>query len=411
MQRVEIFHRRIKKDREFLKISEGHPTTYITIHRDKLLEDGYSQLGILSSSILKGTIRVKFINAQGLDEAGIDEMGVFKEFLEETLNLAFNPALNLFKANTEGHLFPSWLSGVNENHLQLFQFVGKMVGKAVYEGIVVDIPLAPFFLSHLLKRNHSAYYNYLDELSSFDEQIYSSLNFIKHYDGDVTDLCLTFSVDEEYLGKRVTHELIDGGCAIPVTPSNRLSYVHRMALFKLSTQIKKQTDAFTKGFHSLIDPSFIEIFSPEELQKLISGDEVEIDVEDLRKYTHYAGGYHANHKVILWLWDVLKNHFNADDRGNFLKFVTSCSRPPLLGFKHLHPPFTIRCVQMTHSEDRDESVTGMIKGFFKRHQQPHRLPSSSTCFNLLKLPNYTSRNMLKEKLMYAIKANCGFELS
>ena len=55
-----------------------------------------------------------------------------------------------------------------------------------------------------------------------------------------------------------------------------------MALFKLSTQIKKQTDAFMKGFHSLIDPSFIEIFSPEELQKLISGDEVDIDVEDLR---------------------------------------------------------------------------------------------------------------------------------
>ena len=47
------------------------------------------------------------------------------------------------------------------------------------QGIVVDIPLAPFFLSHLLKRNHSSYYNYLDELSSFDEQIYSSLNFIK----------------------------------------------------------------------------------------------------------------------------------------------------------------------------------------------------------------------------------------
>lgn len=34
---------------------------------------------------------------QGLDEAGIDETGVFKEFLEETLKLAFNPDLNLFK--------------------------------------------------------------------------------------------------------------------------------------------------------------------------------------------------------------------------------------------------------------------------------------------------------------------------
>ena len=55
-----------------------------------------------------------------------------------------------------------------------------------------------------------------------------------------------------------------------------------MALFKLSTQIKKQTDAFAKGFHSLIEPSFIEMFSPQELQKLISGDEVDIDVDDLR---------------------------------------------------------------------------------------------------------------------------------
>ena len=37
---------------------------------------------------------------QGLDEAGIDETGVFKEFLEETLKLAFDPDLNLFKVRT-----------------------------------------------------------------------------------------------------------------------------------------------------------------------------------------------------------------------------------------------------------------------------------------------------------------------
>lgn len=37
---------------------------------------------------------------QGLDEAGIDETGVFKEFLEEILKLAFDPDLNLFKVCT-----------------------------------------------------------------------------------------------------------------------------------------------------------------------------------------------------------------------------------------------------------------------------------------------------------------------
>ena len=36
-------------------------------------------------------------NMQGLEEAGIDEMGVFKEFLEEVITQAFDPALNLFK--------------------------------------------------------------------------------------------------------------------------------------------------------------------------------------------------------------------------------------------------------------------------------------------------------------------------
>lgn len=40
---------------------------------------------------------MKFINSQGLDEAGIDQDGVFKEFLEDTIERVFDPALNLFK--------------------------------------------------------------------------------------------------------------------------------------------------------------------------------------------------------------------------------------------------------------------------------------------------------------------------
>ena len=42
---------------------------------------------------------------------------------------------------------------------------------------------------------------------------------------------------------------------------------------------------------------------------------------------------------------------------------------------------------------------------------PVRLPTASTCFNLLKLPNFKSRKVLKEKLLYAIKAEAGFDLS
>ena len=58
--------------------------------------------------------------------------------------------------------------------------------------------------------------------------------------------------------------------------------MHQMAHFQMYTQIKRQSIAFIKGFHSVIDKSFIACFSPQELQHLISGNQSELDVDDLR---------------------------------------------------------------------------------------------------------------------------------
>lgn len=102
-------------------------------HRTRIVEDGYRQLAMLPSQALKGVIRVRFVNEQGLAEAGIDQDGVFKEFLEETIKRVFDPSLNLFKATSENRLYPSPTSFMQDNHLQLFEFVGRMLGKAVYE--------------------------------------------------------------------------------------------------------------------------------------------------------------------------------------------------------------------------------------------------------------------------------------
>lgn len=55
----------------------------------------------------------------------------------------------------------------------------------------------------------------------------------------------------------------------------------------------------------------------------------------------------------------------------------------------------------------------MMKGLLsiRKRGARDRLPTASTCFNLLKLPNYTRKAVLKEKLKYALSANAGFELS
>ncbi|RZF42672.1 hypothetical protein LSTR_LSTR001467 [Laodelphax striatellus] len=416
-ERVQLFRKYIANEKTVLGLTESAcaspQSTRITVHRNRIVEDGYRQLAALQPQALKGVIRVRFINEQGLDEAGIDQDGVFKEFLEETIKKVFDPSLNLFRVTSEERLYPSPTSHIQDNHLLLFDFVGRMLGKAVYEGIVVDVPFAMFFLSQVLGQTQQALYSCMDELPSLDKDLYRSLTYVKHHEGDVSDLDLTFSVDEDVMGRVVTHELTPGGRLMPVTNQNKINYIHLMAHFRMHTQIKDQTAAFIRGFRSIINIEWLALFSTPELQRLISGDNVPLDLVDLRRHTQYYGGFHDSHRVVLWLWDILLKDFNEDERKLFLKFVTSCSKPPLLGFAHLEPPFSIRCVEVGDDEDTGDTIGSIIRVFFtiRKKDPQHRLPTSSTCFNLLKLPNYQHKSTLREKLRYAISSNTGFELS
>ena len=89
-------------------------------------------------------------------------------------------------------------------------------------------------------------------------------------------------------------------------------------------------------------------------------------------------------------WKIV-SEFNKEEREKFLKFVTSCSRPPLLGFRKLHPKFCIQQIRISNDQDR--------------------LPIAATCMNLLKLPTYSSAAVMKEKLLFAIEEGQGFGLS
>lgn len=90
---------------------------------------------------------------------------------------------------------------------RLFSFIGIVLGKAIYEGIVVDCPFALFFLNEMLGRARSTAahlpYSYFDELPSLDKELYRCLTDLKRYDGDVRELGLTFTYDEDQLGKVV----------------------------------------------------------------------------------------------------------------------------------------------------------------------------------------------------------------
>ncbi|OCT46172.1 IQ and HECT domain protein [Cladophialophora carrionii] len=402
------------------------------IRREKVFEDAYEAFYGLGEG-LKEPIQITFIDKFGAPEAGIDGGGVTKEFLMSVTSEAFDPdaSLAMFKENAQRYLSPNPLiyqetaaylkragrkpgtEGFDfpmAEFLRRFQFLGRVVGKCLYEGILIDVSFAGFFLlkwaltgGTTVGSNESAYRATINDLREYDEELYQGLLKLKNYPGDVeNDFGLDFTVtdtitieDERHneVHQTITTELIANGANTPVTNTNRLVYIDRIVRYRLQQQPKAVTDAFLKGLGQIIQPMWLAMFNQKELQKLVGGDNSELDIADLRRNTQYGGLYvigddGQEHPTVQLFWKALQE-MSDSDRRKVLKFVTSTPRAPLLGFSHLNPRFSIR----DSSEDQE------------------RLPSTSTCVNLLKLPRYGDIKTMKEKLLYAVNSGAGFDLS
>lgn len=389
--RVRIFHGCVAAEKA--RAGEGMSFfgmngVWVTIRRNFIFEDAFAQLNSLGAR-LRENIRVKFVDEHGLEEAGVDGGGVFKEFMHQLVRLSFSPShYGLFKATDGGELYPNPASSViaPTNHLEQFTFLGRILGKALYDAVLVDLPIASFFLRKLLGIS-----NDLNDLRSLDPELHRNLKFLRYADADsFVDLGLTFTVVDNDFGEAVEKELVPGGSSLPVTWNNRLEYMHRVADYRLNRRIKQQTMAFINGFFDVIQKEWIEMFNEREFRELISGDRSgKIDTRNLRDNVTYSGGYTENSETIHLFWQVVEEDLSDTERAALLQFVTSSPRAPLLGFQYLNPPF---CIQ-------------------KAGEDTSRYPTASTCMNLLKLPPYTTRDAVREKLKYAIMQNTGFDLS
>lgn len=397
---VVSFHDRVKILQTLISIDRtqhrGDPNTFnimgntiqIVIRRNYIYEDAFEKLSPENEPNLKQSLRVQLVSAIGLDEAGIDGGGIFREFLSEVLKTAFDPNRGFFRSTSDSLLYPNpSVTILMENYMKHYYFIGRMLGKAIYENMLVELPFAPFFLAKLLAR-HSASDIEIHHLASLDRDMYKNLIFLKSYDGDVSELGLDFTTINNDLGTTQVIELKPGGDKITVTAQNRIEYIHLMADYRLNKQIRLHCAAFKQGLADVLDLDWLRMFDPRELQILISGAPTPVDIEDLRKHTNYSGGYNKDHIVITIFWKVVEE-FEEQEKRKLLKFVTSCSRPPLLGFKDLYPPF---CIQNAGRE-------------------PTRLPTASTCMNLLKLPEFQDIETMRQKLKYAVDSGSGFELS
>ena len=94
-------------------------------------------------------------------------------------------------------------------------------------------------------------------------------------------------------------ELIPNGSKVIVTRNNLLAYIYQYANFKLNIECSKQCRAFLSGFRAIIPLKWIRIFSAQELQMIIGGnDKQHLDIAALQKHCTYSGGYHPSQPYI-----------------------------------------------------------------------------------------------------------------
>lgn len=202
-------------DQEMYKREDFMDLTSISVRRGSELEDAMSEFKAKKIN-WKEKLRVKYTNSQGIEEIGIDGGGMFKEFLTVVTRQACDPNRGLFVETPNHTLRPNPDSAVLVAHgdEQLYEFVGKLIGKAIYEDILIESLFERTFLKSVIGQTCE-----FNDLAGLEKEVYKSLLVLKHCESEeeVREMGMFFCVTEEGFGGVRTVELKPEGEKIPVT--------------------------------------------------------------------------------------------------------------------------------------------------------------------------------------------------
>jgi len=312
-------------------------------------------------------------------------------------------------------LFPSVIdqsdhSPQAQQILEWFHFMGKFCAKALLDGRLLDLRLSPHFVRLVISyieykyqintadTFHSGYMPTLEDLTLVDPGLASSLysllelkeSITREDEDPIQDLCLYFTVP----GTENVELFPDGSCCA-VTKYNVHDYVGRVCRYLLLDGVSRQVAAFCAGCEKVLSPTSWLQFLPEEFESLLCGPNFERwEMSSLIAATKCDHGYTHESSAVQYLFQVLST-YNLEEQRMFLTFVTGTPRLPVGGLAALNPRLTI--VKRTPEAGRSPDEC---------------LPTVMTCTNYLKLPQYSSYEITKERLEYAIREGQGsFHLS
>ncbi|XP_052438530.1 E3 ubiquitin-protein ligase TRIP12 isoform X5 [Carassius gibelio] len=287
-----------------------------------------------------------------------------------------------------------------------FRFLGKLMAKAIMDFRLLDLPLGLPFYKWMLRHESSVSSHdlvnidpgvaksiqHLEDIirqkkrieqdrSHTRETLQQALESLNMNGCSVEDLGLDFT-----LPGFPNIELKKGGKDVPVTIHNLEEYLRLVVYWTLNEGVSRQFESFREGFESVFPLQHLQYFYPEELDQLLCGSKSESwDVKTLMECCRPDHGYTHDSRAVRFLFEVLSS-FDAEQQRLFLQFVTGSPRLPVGGFRSLNPPLTIVRKTFESTENPDDF-----------------LPSVMTCVNYLKLPDYSSIEIMREKLLIAAR--------
>lgn len=341
----------------------------------------YRAMSAVSNMGYRNTERIYKVNYRG--EGSIDAGGPYNESLSNMCDELTSSFLRLLiptsnNTNNMGEYRDAWQlnpSASNESDLNLFKFLGKLMGASIRTQNNLNLSLAPIFWKSILREKLS-----IKDLRSIDVCTVQILEILKDpLKNELTPENFSQVYDEKFTTKNsngVEIELLEGGKNIDVTFDNCGQYADLILKARLNESIKAY-DAVREGLSAVVPLDYLNLMSYKQLETLVCGA-ADVDVEILKENTDYDGCSLTDQHII-YFWEVLKG-FNARERTLFLKFVWGRTKLPAgKDWRHM---------KVTRLQP-----AGPVNNY---------MPISHTCFFTLDLPAYTTKEAMQQKLLYAI---------
>ncbi|TAQ83409.1 hypothetical protein B7494_g8266 [Chlorociboria aeruginascens] len=376
--RFGLFHRLQTATTSFLVLK---------IRRQNVLVDAFNSIWRREERELLRPLKIRLGEESG--EEGVDSGGVQQEFFRMAIAEALNP-------DYDEKTRMIWFQPGSPEPLWKFELLGTLISLAVYNGLTLPVTFPKALYRKLLGENITSLSHISDGWPELTTGLISLLQWDEK-DGLVEDVLMRtyeFSVDQ--FGREVSREMgtstywpqfedaqkyCNPTDAPLVTAENREEFVKDYIRWLTDISIHPQFEAFKSGFFACIDRRSINLFDVDTLQSVVEGIH-NIDISELEEATKYVG-WDNSHRCVKDFWSIVRP-FNLVMKKRLLEFVTASDRVPVGGMKNIQ--FQL---QRNGSDDKF-------------------LPASYTCFGVLLMPEYSSKEVMEKKLMVALENTQGF---